>query len=185
MTSAAMGAQRGQQAGFRLPLWQPGRSQRGGQPLDDSTVGFYRDMFETSPKTATKIVEVSGSKPVSRPRRRQAGDVFAAVGEAEQLPLVTPAKAGAQRRLHGLFRLGASRQSGADRSCWVPASPNGPSEPLPEPMLPTRIHLRPHRREPFARDAIGPAFSDLMVSGASSASGRPAGTVRKGASCRG
>jgi hypothetical protein len=37
---------------------------RGGQPLDDSTVGFYRDMFETSPKTATKIVEVSGNKLV-------------------------------------------------------------------------------------------------------------------------
>jgi hypothetical protein len=35
---------------------------RGGQPLDASTVGFYRDMFETSPKTATKIVELSGSK---------------------------------------------------------------------------------------------------------------------------
>ena len=37
---------------------------RGGQPLDDSTVGFYRDMFSTSPKTSTKIVEVSGDKLV-------------------------------------------------------------------------------------------------------------------------
>jgi hypothetical protein len=37
-------------------------AKRGDQKLDDSTVGFYRDMFETSPKTAVKIVELTGSK---------------------------------------------------------------------------------------------------------------------------
>jgi hypothetical protein len=37
-------------------------AKRGDQPLSDSDVFFYKEMFETSPKTSTKIVELSGNK---------------------------------------------------------------------------------------------------------------------------
>jgi hypothetical protein len=37
-------------------------AKRGDAPMTDSDVFFYKEMFETSPKTSTKIVELSGGK---------------------------------------------------------------------------------------------------------------------------
>jgi hypothetical protein len=37
-------------------------AKRGDTPLSDADVFFYKEMFESSPKTSTKIVELSGSK---------------------------------------------------------------------------------------------------------------------------
>jgi hypothetical protein len=37
-------------------------AKRGDQPMSNADVFFYKDMFETSPKTSTKIVELSGAK---------------------------------------------------------------------------------------------------------------------------
>jgi hypothetical protein len=37
-------------------------AKRGDTPMSDSDVFFYKEMFESSPKTSTKIVELSGGK---------------------------------------------------------------------------------------------------------------------------
>jgi len=37
-------------------------AKRGDTPMTDADVFFYKEMFETSPKTSTKIVELTGSK---------------------------------------------------------------------------------------------------------------------------
>jgi len=37
-------------------------AKRGDTPMSDSDVFFYKEMFEASPKTSTKIVELTGNK---------------------------------------------------------------------------------------------------------------------------